>query len=66
MFQQLLHILRTSTEPNAYRLQLDGNRLVWVTHEDGKEVRYTSEPDAAFMKRFKAQVISWLPIEWLL
>jgi putative cardiolipin synthase len=51
---------------NAYRVELDHHRLVWVTHEDGKEVRYHSEPDAGFTKRIKAQVISWLPIEWLL
>ncbi|HZJ15247.1 MAG TPA: phospholipase D family protein [Chthoniobacteraceae bacterium] len=51
---------------NAYRVELDHNRLVWVTHEGDKEVRLTSEPDADLMKRIKAQVISWLPIEWLL
>lgn len=51
---------------NAYRVELDGHRLVWVTREGDKEVRYQSEPDADFMKRVKAQVISWLPIEWLL
>ena len=51
---------------NAYRVELDRNRLVWVTREGDKEVRYTSEPGAGLMKRIKAQVISWLPIEWLL
>jgi len=50
----------------AYRVQLDRNRLVWVTREGDKEVRYNSEPDAGLMKRSKARVISWLPIEWLL
>jgi putative cardiolipin synthase len=51
---------------NAYRVELDGKRLIWVTREGDKEVRYHSEPDAGLMKRIKAQVISWLPIEWLL
>ncbi len=51
---------------NAYRVELDGKRLIWVTREGDKEVRYHSEPDANLMKRIKAQVISWLPIEWLL
>jgi len=51
---------------SAYRLELDCKRLVWVTREGDQEVRYTSEPNAGFMKRLKAQVISWLPIEWLL
>ena len=51
---------------NAYRVELDGKRLIWVTREGDKEVRYHSEPDADLVKRVKAQVISWLPIEWLL
>jgi putative cardiolipin synthase len=51
---------------NAYRLAVERNRLVWVTREDGKEVRYTSEPKAGAMKKIKSTVISWLPIEWLL
>jgi hypothetical protein len=37
-----------------------------VTREGDKEVRYHSEPNTDRMKRIKAQVISWLPIEWLL
>ena len=51
---------------NAYRVELDDNRLVWVTREGDKEVRYHSEPEAGLWKRIKAQVMSWLPIEWLL
>ncbi len=51
---------------NAYRLELDGKRLIWVTSEAGKEVHYHSEPGAGRIKRIKAKVISWLPIEWLL
>jgi putative cardiolipin synthase len=51
---------------NTYRVELEGDRLVWVTQEDGKEVRYHSEPDASFTKRMKCTVIGWLPIEWLL
>ena len=51
---------------NAYRVELDRHRLVWVTREDGKEVRYDSEPAAGMWKRFKVRVLSWLPIEGLL
>ena len=43
-----------------------GNRLVWVTREGNKQVRYDSEPETGLWKRIKVQVISWLPIEWLL
>ena len=51
---------------NAYRVELDRNRLIWVTREGDKQVRYNSEPEAGFWKRIKAQVLSWLPIEGLL
>ena len=51
---------------SAYRVELDGNRLIWVTREGDKQVRYTSEPQTSFGKRFKAMIIGWLPIEWLL
>ena len=47
-------------------MELDGNRLIWVTREGDKEVRYHSEPHTDLMKRIEAGVISWLPIEWLL
>ena len=43
-----------------------GHRLVWVTREGDKHVRYNSEPEAGLLKRIKAQVLSWLPIEGLL
>jgi cardiolipin synthase C len=51
---------------NAYRVELAGHRLVWVTREGDKQVRYKSEPEAGLWKRIKAQVLSWLPIEDLL
>jgi putative cardiolipin synthase len=51
---------------NAYRVELAGNRLVWVTREGNKQVRYDSEPETGLWKRIKVRVISWLPIEWLL
>ena len=50
----------------AYRVELDGRRLVWVTHEGDTEVRYTSEPKASLRKRIKVGVLSCLPIEWML
>jgi cardiolipin synthase C len=51
---------------NAYRVELADHRLVWVTNEGGKQVRYDSEPGTDLGKRIKAQVLSWLPIENLL
>jgi cardiolipin synthase C len=64
--KRLPETLELDLDENMYRLELDGRRLVWLTREDGREVRYTSEPQTGFWKRAKVQVVSWLPIEWLL
>ena len=50
----------------AWRVELAGGRLVWVTQEGGNEVRYTTEPDSTAWTRLKVKLMSWLPIEWLL
>ena len=39
----------------AYRVELDGRRLVWVTHEGDKEVRYNSEPEASLLEALQGQ-----------
>ena len=51
---------------NAYKVQLEGGRLVWVTREGDKEVRFTTEPETSAWKRTKVRILSWLPIESLL
>ena len=51
---------------NAYRVELVGNRLEWVTREGNKQVRFDSEPEASLWKRVKVSVLSWVPIEGLL
>lgn len=53
---------------NSYRVVLEsdqegGERLVWITEQDGKEVRYYSEPGAGFWRLFSAWFMSLLPIE---
>src|SRR4029079_6925012 len=40
---------------NAYRVELDGKRLIWVTREGDKELRYHSEPETGLWKRIQAQ-----------
>jgi putative cardiolipin synthase len=54
----------------AYRLALapaDGaggdRRVQWIAMEDGREVRYDSEPGASFWRRLGAGFLSLLPIE---
>ncbi len=55
----------------TYRLVLTSSpaaspRLEWVTLENDREVRYQSEPQTGFWRRFSVNVLSWLPIENLL
>lgn len=48
---------------DSYKLQLEGNRLVWVTQEKGKEVRYLDEPATTWSKRLFIRTVALLPIE---
>jgi putative cardiolipin synthase len=66
MAKRLPETTERDLDRNAYRVELVGNRLGWVTREDDKQVRYNSEPEAGLWKRIEAQVLSWLPIENLL
>ena len=40
---------------NAYRVELVGNRLEWVTREGNKQVRFDSEPEASLEKRIQVK-----------
>ena len=49
---------------NSYRLKLDDDGdLVWITEEDGVEVRYDKDPLSTFGQRFTAGFIGILPVE---
>jgi putative cardiolipin synthase len=55
---------------SAYRLELvsgsgcnKSGRLVWLSQENGGEVRYTCEPHATFSQHSKVFLLSFLPIE---
>jgi putative cardiolipin synthase len=56
---------------SAYRLELvpgcgpckEGGHIVWLSQENGREVRFTHEPHATFSKRLKVWLLSFLPIE---
>ena len=62
---QLLEYMQEGILPiNSYRLQLDDDGdLVWITEEDGVEVRYYKDPKSTFGQRFKSRFIGILPIE---
>lgn len=51
----------------TYRVTLLGDDdLVWITEEDGKEVRYYREPLSRFWPRLSLHSLSWLTPELLL
>lgn len=55
----------------AYRVELlpgsgpckECGHIVWLSQENGREVRYTHEPHTTFFKRFKVRLLGFLPIE---
>jgi putative cardiolipin synthase len=67
---QVIDFMDDGVRPeNSYRVILDtdsetgAERLVWLTENNGKEVRYYSEPEVGFWRRFSAWFIGLLPIE---
>lgn len=66
---QVLAFMYTGLRPeNSYRLALEQNeqgkdRLVWITEDNGREVRYYSDPEVGLWRRFSTWLISLLPIE---
>ena len=66
---QVLDYMETGIRPrNSYRLELESNdsgteRLVWITEDDGEEVRFYSEPEVGAWRRFTTWLTSLLPVE---
>ena len=62
--------MNVGTEPgNSYHLVLekedenDSGDLVWISEEDGKEVRETSDPQSGFWRPVTAWIISLFPVQ---
>ena len=62
---QLLAYMDEGIAPeNSYRLELDeANKLVWITRENGVEVRYHKDPHSTFSQRLMSDFIGILPVE---
>jgi putative cardiolipin synthase len=54
---------------NSYRVMLETDaetgteRLVWITEVDGEEVRYYSDPEVSFWRRFSTWFMGLFPVE---
>jgi len=58
-----------STIPKiAYEVKLagDGQNLEWIERTQQGEVRYDTEPETSWFQRIRVDLMSILPIEWLL
>jgi putative cardiolipin synthase len=62
--QHVENFITTGMEPeNAYRLELDDDRLVWIAQNDGETQRFVDEPDLGFWRGVGVDILSLLPIE---
>ena len=51
----------------SYEVRLSGGgRLQWVAKQDGRVVRYDSEPGMTTTQRLLGSVVSRLPIDWMI
>jgi putative cardiolipin synthase len=55
--------VRQNVEGATYRVQWNGRKMEWVTSEDGRDVRFTKEPETSGWRRFKTALMGCLPIE---
>jgi putative cardiolipin synthase len=59
--------VRGASPTRTYRVTLLGeDDLVWVTEEEGREVRYYQEPLSRFFQRLSQRCLSWLTPESML
>jgi putative cardiolipin synthase len=63
--RQVIEYMDVGVQPeNSYRVLLDEDGdLVWVTEDDGVEVRYHKDPESTFWQRFMSGFIILLPVE---
>jgi putative cardiolipin synthase len=66
--QRLAHAFDTQVPRVAYEVRLgpDGNGLQWIERTPDGERRYDVEPGTSWWTRLKVDLMSTLPIEWLL
>ena len=66
--QQLSAFFDAEVPMIAYEVRLtpDGRDLVWIEHTSSGEKRYAADPGTGWFLRRKIDILSILPIEWLL
>ncbi|NYT77722.1 phospholipase D family protein [Alcaligenaceae bacterium] len=65
--KKISEIFLEKVPSTAYEVRLSENGDVyWLEQKDGQELRYDSEPGASLGRRVLVEVLSLLPVEWLL
>jgi cardiolipin synthase C len=65
--EQAAYLFDQGVSPaRTYRVTLLGDDLVWITEDNGQEVRYYREPLSRFWPRLSLRCLSWLTPELLL
>ena len=62
---QVIEFMNTGIEPDSsFRVQLDGaGKLYWTSEDDGKALRFDTDPMSTTGQRFKTWVIRLLPVD---
>jgi putative cardiolipin synthase len=65
---RLAHAFDEAIPAHAYQVELgaDGRGLVWIERTAGGQIRHDSEPGVGALRRLGVELMSVLPIEWLL
>ncbi len=64
---RLATLFDTTIPEAAYGVHLsDDGELYWTERRNGERIRYDSEPGASLWRRAAVEILSWLPIDWLL
>jgi putative cardiolipin synthase len=66
--QGLARFFDTAVPTLAYEVRIapDGRNLEWIERTAAGETRYDTEPGTSWALRTKVQMLSILPIDWLL
>lgn len=67
---QMSDRFRDPVPRNAYEVLLEEGELVWLERRQGSDgeemIRHRTEPGTSWWQRAGVELLSWLPIEWLL
>lgn len=64
---RLTETLDRTLPKRAYEVKLDEHgKIIWLERKGDQVIRYEKEPGTSWWKRAAVNVLSWLPIDWLL